>query len=470
MKRPDWLKNKVLILGMGREGQVTQRFITTHYPDVEIAVADLREWTNFSPDEQKLLDQIKPGNRFLGKNYLDSLKDFEVIIKTPGENRRKPQIQSAIRRGALVTSATNLFFELKAGKVIAVTGSKGKSTTASLIYNVLREGGLKVELIGNIGRPALDYLDADGPDQYFVYEMSSYQLEDYRGGADIAVLVSFFPDHLDYHGSLEDYFKAKMQLAAQVKPGLKVVYNYGSDILRDYFDAYSMAFADDVEMFPYNDAHNSFVIEEDGQFRIIWKEQVLLRENEVKLQGKHNLENILAAVQVGSIIGIPLENIKTALKEFHPLEHRLESVGVFKEIYFYNDAISTTPESTMAALDTLGRKRKIGSLIVGGLDRGYNFIELAQKILDRGVENVILLPDTGAKIEHAMQRFCRNRAGGCPKSYHCSNMDEVVARAFEITPPGTICLMSCASPSYNLFKNFEEKGRLFKEAIKKMAG
>lgn len=469
MRKPIWLKNKALVLGLGREGLSTIQFLRHHFPEVKIEVADVREWSQFSVEEKAILDIIKQSARHLGADYLSCLPEFEVIFKTPGENRRKPQIQAAIRRGAMVTSATNLFFELCQGQVVAVTGSKGKSTTSSLIYAVLKEGGLKVELIGNIGRAALDYLEHDAPDSYYVFELSSYQLEDYRGGADIAVFVSFFPDHLDYHGGLEGYFKAKMQLAAQVKPGLRVLYNFANDILRDYFETFAQAFAGDVQVLPFNEGKHSLVREIDGRYEVIWNGELLIREDQVKLEGKHNLENMLAAAEVANLLGIPLEKQRQAFINFIPLEHRLEPVGVFKGIAFYNDAISTTPESTIAALEAMGRKQTIGTLIVGGLDRGYKFDDLALKILDSKVENVILSPDTGAKIERSLQKFGKNWPHPCPVAVHCSNMTEAVEKAYQVTRPETICLLSCASPSYNLYKNFEEKGRLYKEAVKKLA-
>lgn len=475
MRKPDWLKGRVLILGLGREGQATLRFLRRHWPGLEIAVADQRSWEDFSEDEKKLLSNVPGDRRHLGSDYLSALAGYGVIFKTPGENRRKPEIAAAIRAGVLVTSATNLFFELKKGRVVAVTGSKGKSTTASLIDALLKAGGLDSELVGNIGRAALDYLEHDGPDKVYVFEMSSYQLEDYRGGADVAVLVSFFPEHLDYHGSLEEYFDAKMRLAVQFKPGLKVLYNQGNETLRGYFAGFARAFADDVEVVAFNDGKNSLVrrspADDDGgqpRYEAVRGGEIVAEESHIKLQGRHNLENILAAAEVAALFEVPLEAQQKALLEFVPLEHRLEPVGTWHGITFYNDAISTTPESTIAALETLGRKQPLGTLIAGGLDRGYHFDGLAREIIMAEIDSLILLPESGKAIEEAVEKYCQEHGQKAPLFVHCGGMEQAVKAAYRVTPTGTICLLSCASPSYNLFKNFEERGRLFKAAVKNM--
>jgi UDP-N-acetylmuramoylalanine--D-glutamate ligase len=469
MIKPAWLKNKVLILGLGREGQVTLKFLLQHWPELEISAADQRNWEQFSPEEQTVLEAVPAERRFLGKDYLSGLEEFEIIFKTPGENRRKPQIAAAINQGVVVTSATSLFYTLKKGRVIAVTGSKGKSTTASMIYQVLKKAGRKAELIGNIGKAALDFLEKDTPDTVYVFEMSSYQLEDYQGGADIAVIVSFFPDHLDYHGDLDSYFQAKMKLAAQPKEGFKLIYNQAQERLHQYFSGYAEAFRDLVKVIPFNDRVHSKVEEENGLLAVRDQGTTVVREDQIKLKGRHNLENILAVTKVAREMDIDYPVIAKALAEFSPLEHRLELVGTFKGITFYNDAISTTPESTMAAINALSREKPVGTLIAGGLDRGYQFEQLAAKIIEAKITNLILLPDTGARIEKAVQELMEAGKGGKMNFYHCGNMPDCVEKAYEVTEAGNICLMSCASPSYNLFKNFEEKGKIFKETVRKLA-
>lgn len=457
---------KVLVLGFGREGQATLKFLLNRWPEISVGVADMREFPELSAEEQALVHDLDSSARRFGPDYLNNLSDFDVIIKSPGINPRKKEIHEAVSKGVILTSATNIFFAFKKGRVVAVTGSKGKSTTASLIYAVLKAGGYDAELIGNIGSAALEYLADDTSEKVYVYEMSSYQLEDFQGGAEYAVFVSFFPDHLDYHGDIDKYFEAKIKLAAQPVPGMKIVYNWQSERLRKYFDDYGRAFKDDVELIQFNNSVDSRVEEISGRLCAVLDDHEVACSNEIQLKGKHNLENILAVAAVARLFDIEDETLIAALRDFPPLEHRLEYVGTFQEISFFNDAISTTPESTIAALEALSAESKIGTLIVGGMDRGYEFDELAQQIVQYKIDTLILLPDTGTRIAEAVKK-----AGGknSPRMIPCSDMLSTVKHAYKVTPPGAICLLSCASPSYNLFKNFEDRGRQFKRAVHDLA-
>jgi UDP-N-acetylmuramoylalanine--D-glutamate ligase len=370
MNLADWKNKRILILGFGKEGQATLQFLLKTLPEAVLGVADQRALEKMNDEEKKLLELVPTENHYLGGVYLDKLANFDLIIKSPGINPRLPAIAAAKQTGVTISSATNIFFNQKKGQVIAVTGSKGKSTTASLIYAVLKAGGKKVELIGNIGKPALAYLDdkyADSSDKIYVFEMSSYQLEDFDGSADVAVLINFFPEHLDYHGSLEAYFQAKMQLVARPQPGQKIIYNFQTPQYREYFAKMTAGQghlpADQrAILLPFND-QNSLVKEENGDL-IAWADgQKIVNLQDMQLPGRHNLENLLAVYQVAKLFQINLAAFQQAVCAFHPLEHRLEMVGTYQEIVFYNDAISTTPESTIAAIEALSRDKKISTLI-----------------------------------------------------------------------------------------------------------
>ena len=193
----------------------------------------------------------------------------------------------------------------------------------------------------------------------------------------------------------------------------------------------------------------------------------MLKEDQIQLKGKHNLENILAVYEACKEFGVGLETFKKAIINFTPLEHRLEPVGTFRGIIFYNDAISTTPESTIAAIDALLRQKPISTLIAGGMDRGYHFDKLAEKILEAGIKNLILLPETGKKIADEVTKLSEAKNSPNPLLKFCEDMGACVKKAFELSSPDSICLLSCASPSYNLFKNFEDRGGQFKEAVRK---
>jgi len=467
MNLKEWEKKKILILGFGREGQATYKFLHKNCAGVALTIADRRTWDEFSLEEKDILNQtgVKP---LLGEEYLKNLEEFDLIVKSPGITPRLPEIQKAIKAGVEMSSATRIFFSLKKGQVVAVTGSKGKSTTASMIEAMLKAGGLKAQLIGNIGRAALDFLAEDVAEKIYVFEMSSYQLEDFEGGAEVAVLVSFFPEHLDYHGSLEAYFQAKMKLIGYPKPGQAIVYNAGNSTLETYLQDHQKELVTaGAKIMPFNDGKMSRVEEKNSELMAKDGDNTIVREKEIKLKGRHNLENILAVVEVAKLFHVSMETLQKALREFEPLEHRLELVGIHKDITFYNDAISTTPESTIAAIETLARIQPVSTLIAGGMDRGYQFSTLAEKIIEAGIKNLILLPETGEKIAEAVKAICKEKGHHPPLIIFASDLKVCVDRAFELSPAGSICLLSCASPSYNLFKNFEDRGKQFKEAVRK---
>ncbi len=467
MKLKDLENKKILVLGFGKEGHSTLDFLSKNLKNYSIAVADRKEFNQLTEEDKEFLGKTNLENYF-GEDYLDYLEKFEIIIKSPGINPRQDKIQEALNNGIILTSASNLFLANKKGKVIAITGSKGKSTTSSLIYRVLKAQALNTELIGNIGNPALSYLKDDSEDKLYVFEMSSYQLEDYQCGIDIGVLVSFFPDHLDYHGSLEAYFTAKMQmLSSDVTNNgnpVQIVYNYQSQKIQDYVEKISKDRK--FKFYPVNDGNIYQIVEVDGILTINKNDKEMLNEKKIQLRGRHNLENILLVKKVADLFDISDDTFINAVSQFHPLEHRLEFVGTIQDINFFNDSISTTPESTIAAINALSREKTISTIIVGGLDRGYNFDNLAQKIIDKKIKNLILFPETGLKIKENILNLNFD-SEYYPQFFEVEDMKQCIDIAFKVSIKSSICLLSCAAPSYNLFKNFEERGKQFKEEILK---
>jgi UDP-N-acetylmuramoylalanine-D-glutamate ligase len=374
------IKN-VCVLGYGREGKITEKYIRKNYPDLKIGILD----------------------RSLDKNYLKKQEEYDLAIKTSGISKSKVSIP--------YTTATNIFFSKNKNFTIGVTGSKGKSTTASLIYEILKAAGKKVRLIGNIGHPMLEVLLGKvDPGEMFVIELSSYMLEDIEYSPNIAVMTNLFPEHMDYHGGVEKYYSAKQNIFKFQNP-------------------------DDLAVKPP------------------FNEKIQLKESEITLLGRHNLQNIQAAVKVARSLKIPESAIKKAIKNFKPLPHRLEFIGEKGGIKFFDDAISTTPESTIAAIQTL---KKIGTIFLGGEDRGYDFQNLEKILRKYKIKNVVLFPDSGKRILKSRQGF---------NILETRSMKAAVAFAFKNTPEGQICLLSTASPSYSLWKNFEEKGEKFREAV-----
>jgi len=373
------------ILGYGKEGKITEEYIRKNYPDLEIGILD------------KSMD-----DRYLEKQF-----DFDLVIKTPGISKTKVSVPYA--------TATNIFFSQNRNFTIGVTGSKGKSTTASLISEILKAAGKKVRLVGNIGNPMLATLLAEpDPEEIFVIELSSYMLDDIEYSPNIAVLLNLFPEHMDYHGGAENYYEAKENIFRFQKQG-------------------------------------------DIALRFPFSAEIPLEEHEIPLLGEHNRDNIRAAVSVARLLDVSDEAICYAVMNFKPLPHRLERVGTFSEITFYDDAISTTPESTMMALEAL---RNVDTIFLGGEDRGYDFHALEESLRSHSIRNIVLFPQSGKRVLQSREGF---------NILETESMEEAVEFAYRHTKQGKICLLSTASPSYSLWKNFEEKGDLFQRAVRTRA-
>ena len=443
------LKNKkVLILGFGREGMDNFKFLRSLFPNKILGVGDRLEIKSLPKKAKKLIHYEKCSRRVrlhLGKNYLDALKNYDVIIKSPGIPPRilKPFLKK--RQG--ITSQTEIFLENCLGKIIGVTGTKGKSTTASLIYRILKDGGIKVHLIGNIGKPVLQLLFSATPKDVYVYELSSHQLLNLKKSPQIAVFLNIYPEHLDYYKNFKEYVRAKANITRYQTKKDYLIFNSRDKIVRE--------------------------IAEESKARKIPLNRYLKREikqKDVPLIGDFNLQNLAAAVEIGKIFGISERDIIGAIKKFKPLSHRLEFVGKFCGIKFYNDSLSTIPEATIVAIDTL--KKNLQTIILGGLDRGQSFERLAKKILESKIETVILFPTTGEKIwrgilQQLQDKFSkRAKKKILPQYFFVNNMKEAVKLAYKFTQSEKVCLLSPAAASFNLFKDYRERGNLFKKQVK----
>ncbi|MDO8739967.1 MAG: UDP-N-acetylmuramoyl-L-alanine--D-glutamate ligase [Candidatus Woesearchaeota archaeon] len=397
------IKN-VLILGYGREGKITEKYIKKNYPNLKIGVADIK----------------------LDKNYLKKQKDYDMAIKSPGIPKSFVKIN--------YTTATNIFFsEIKelGNKTIGITGSKGKSTTARLIYFILKESGKNVRILGNIGEPMLKvFLEPIKKDQIFVLELSSYQLDDINFSPNIAVVTNLFKEHMDYHLGAENYYLAKQNI---------------------------INFQSKNDIFVYNPKYKKLVswAKESYSKTIPFVRNIPLENLNIPLIGEHNKENIRAAITVAKIFKVPDSVIKRAIENFSGLPHRLEFVGEFAGIKFYDDGSSTNPESAISAIKSL---KNIDTIFLGGQDRGYDFSQLEKTIKKYKIRNIVLFPDSGNKILKSQRNL---------NVLHTSKMEEAVKFAYKNTKKGSICLLSGGSPSYSLWKDFEDKGNQFKLMVKK---
>lgn len=440
----DLTGKNICILGFGREGRAMLKAIQDAGIECSITIADQKSEIQSTKHEAVSDFGFSASNLqwHSGNSYLKHLDRFDVIIRSPGIFPCS-ELEAVQNR---ITNSTQIFLDEVTSKnatVIGVTGSKGKSTTASLIYEILKAGGKNVTLVGNIGEPAIGHVKDASANKYFVQEMSSYQLMNMESSPKIAVVTSFFPEHLDYHSSasltaggspLEEYREAKTHISK----------------FQD---------KDDVIFFNAN-SEGAIAIAQKGEGKKIQftSEDAPIDLKSTKLIGIHNLSNIAAAFLVGKHFEIPDDVSIKAIQEFQSLPHRLQPCGEHHGINWVDDAISTTPESTIAAIDALGDK--ISTLILGGKDRGNDFTELAQRIAHSDITNIILLGESGKRIQDAL-----NRATALVNTYAASTMEEVVALAKDHTTKGKTCLLSPASPSYDMFKNFEERGEAFLHCI-----
>jgi len=417
---------KICILGFGREGESTLETLRQVFPDKTIGIADIKP--------KAIKDKhIKFHS---GKDYLKALKLYNVIFRTPGIP--VALVKKSTKTNTEITSQTKLFFDLCPANIIGVTGTKGKSTTASLIYQVLKSK-FKTYLIGNIGYPPLDRLKQIKKDSKVVFEISSHQLSDLHQSPQIAVFLNLFPEHMDYYSSFSQYTKAKANITKfQTKKDL-LIFNSKSLLVS------KIAKTSQAKKIPFPIQEN-FISLKDSP-----------------LIGKFNLINIMPSVIIGKYFKIPEKKIIQIIKDFKPLNHRLEKVGKYNGITFINDSLATVPQATIAAINSL--QSHIGSLIVGGFDRGVDQAPLIQSILDSSVSTVIVLPDTGLKIKAIIEKHKKKPL----KLLKATSMNQAVELAFANTNKGKTCLMSPGAASFNMFKNYQDRGNQFKQAVRSLA-
>ncbi len=456
----DLAGKKICILGYGREGQAVAEALQEHAKGCSIAVADK------NPKAQATLGGRLAGNiQFhTGPHYLEHLDRCDVVIRSPGI----PPHELLAIRDSLLTSSTQIFLDSikdSGATVIGITGSKGKSTTSSLLHHILTSAGKHSFLVGNIGEPAISHLKDACLNTFFVQEMSSYQLMNLTSSPHIAVITSFFPEHLDYHGSLANYLEAKKHITR--------------------FQA-----REDFVFFHANAEGARAIADESKGTKIPFDVDACpVTLEEIRLKGEHNLGNIAAAYQVALHLGIEPQIAIEAIKTFQGLPHRLESLGVHDGIEWVNDSISTTPESAIAALDALGDR--VATIILGGQDRGYDYYPLVERLRTSAVKTVILLPDSGAtirkKLEEAkteltlidaetMEQAVKLAKIEVEKMSETAGLAGPAARGLRLRkgehPSGKprfpfVILLSPAAPSYGHFKNFEDRGEQFGECINK---
>jgi UDP-N-acetylmuramoylalanine--D-glutamate ligase len=451
--RSELENKKVLLLGFGREGQSSYRLIRRILPELFLTIADA--------DNSVRGNETLKGDNFvdfrLGGNYLEGLNTFDRILKSPGISLKDIAFDF---NPSSITSQSDLFLRRYSRQVTGVTGTKGKSTTATLIHHILKLAEKDSILMGNIGRPAFDMVDEIGPATNLVFELSSHQLEYIKRSPHISILLNLFEEHLDAYRSFHDYQLAKMNIAKYQEPGDFFIFNHDDERIRQHnstmdLHGHFLPFSHHAESADGCFIHNGKIIYSSrGE-----TEEILDLSRKIKLKGDHNLLNIMAAIGACKLLGIGREIIAEGISSFRGLEHRIEYVGEYNGIHFYNDSIATIPEACIEAVKALGN---VDTLILGGFDRGIDYSGLSNFLSRSSVRNLIFTGEAGRRILHEI----RDIKNADQTLFLLSRFDEFIGIALNVTKQGSICLLSPAAASYDEFVNFEMRGKRFKELVR----
>ena len=340
--------------------------------------------------------------------------------------------------------------------IIGITGTKGKSTTSSLMYKILKDQGKNAYLLGNIGNPILDDIEKFNKETYLVVEMSSHQLEFIKTSPHIAVILNLFEDHLDHAKTVKHYHECKMNIFKYQSDNDIAIYSKDNENTVNLINQnnykgkfYSVTLNNNSDI-------NTIYLDNNN---VIYNNEIIYDKNsERNIKGDHNLSNIMFCLLISKILKLDIKKANESIKTFIPLEHRLELVGTYNDITYYNDAISTIPVATINAIKTL---ENVDTLIFGGMDRGIDYQELIDYLDKCNVRNLICMPTTGYNIGKILENKNKTK-----NIYYVEMLEDAVSLAKKITEKGKICLMSPAASSYEYFKNFEEKGNRFKELVR----
>ena len=444
---------RVLVLGLGRSGRAAVRLLLRAGAD-KIIVNDNKE-PSLLQEETGELSAFPQVQVVAGSHRTELLKDISVIIKSPGINPRLPLLEEGARRQIEILSEVELAYHFCPVPLAAITGTNGKTTTVALTGEMFRLQYPQVQVAGNIGFPLCEaVLNANGGD-YIVVELSSFQLASVRDfRAHIAAVLNISADHLDYHGSMDEYMAAKRNILLTQQSGDWSILNWDDPPTRglsSFVKGNLLPFSRHVSLSPGVFIKDETIIVNDGR-----KNLPILRAAEVRIPGEHNLENALAATAVSWAAGVDGENIACALRSFPGVPHRLEEVAVVCDIKFVNDSKGTNPGATLKAIKAI-QEPKI--LIAGGLNKGSDFSPLVRSLSGESVKALILLGETASLLAEAARSASFNPV------YMVDDLPSAVAKAFHLAAPNDTILLSPACASWDMFKDYEERGEIFRREI-----
>lgn len=479
---------KIAILGLGVENQALLKWLINHNAK-DITLCDK------NPQIVNRISHIANLKCQTGENYLKNLNKFDIIFRTPGLPVNTPEIEKAKKAGVEVSSQMKLFMDLCPAKIIGVTGTKGKGTTSTLIYNILSEDSKKdvrslrgsqasgkrlrptflkssdIFLAGNIGNAPIDFLDDIKKDDWVILEMSSFQLQDMTKSPNIAVVLNITSDHLDYHKDTKEYIEAKTNIVRYQKEDDYAVIN------ADYLTSFRFAAISPTEHDYYFSTKKSVdqgtYIEWEPKVGANWgkiilrtakKDIEITKTYDIKLRGSHNLENICAAITASYLVGADVKDIKQVVENFRGLPFRIELVFEDGEVKYYNDSASTNPDTTIAAIKSFAEPV---ILVAGGSSKGADYTKLGEELVKSSVKTVILMGVTADKIQSGIL----DAESGKNKKINivrAKNLNEAIDKAKKEAKPGDVVLFSPASASFDMFRDYKDRGNQFNKLIKKL--
>ncbi|MBS4014189.1 MAG: UDP-N-acetylmuramoyl-L-alanine--D-glutamate ligase [Bacteroidetes bacterium] len=443
---------KILILGFGLEGTSTYKTIRKFLPNITLSIADKRD--DLSDKVKLAIKNDELVKCYSGNDYLDGLNNYDIVIKSPGISFKNINVEKSTQ----ITSQTEIFINLFKQKIIGITGTKGKSTTTSLLYHILKTAGKNSILAGNMGLPPFDYISDIKEDSIIAFEMSSHQLENIKVSPHISILLNIFQEHLDHYNGYKEYQEAKFNIVRWQSKGDYFIVNRNNEAIKNTSEE---LFGDGSKLY-LND--NNGVICNYNDLIIKLNGQKIILENVCKnrqLQGEHNLINIQAASAAALLAGIEVKHIIDGVANFKGLSHRLEMVANIKGAVFINDSISTIPEAAIAALETFPNT---STIILGGFDRGVFYDNLIEYLCGNNVKNLIFIGDAGKRMYNILiSKYPLNTKN----SMLLASFEDAVNTAKKLTNSGEVCLLSPAAASYDSFKNFMERGDYFRLLLNK---
>ena len=406
------MSKQIAILGFGKEGLALAKYFTYKTKDTVIILDEKLEELPVAYEQLELQNDL-------------TIPKVDIAFKSPGIALSKIQNPHKVEISSLITL---LFQKLDMSKVIAVTGTKGKSTTASLIHHILIENGKKAELLGNIGNINLDLLDKYDPETYYIFELSSYQCQMLENSPHIAIWTSFYIDHLDVHENMEEYYDAKARITKfQTEKDFLII---GEQVPIKFQTKATMIVSKPSQIYS------------------------------TKLQGEHNQINCQFAFEACSKLGLLSEEILASIKSYEPLKGRLEMVGEYRSVNFYADDLATIPEATWAAIQSFDESL-LDTIIIGGYDKGSDYTELAENLVQTKIKNFICFEPVGSKIVEKLDRAKANIMSA-------KNMYKAVELAYKLTKKDGICLMSPGAASFGMFENAYDRGEQYRKYVKEL--